>query len=139
MCRKRNNHHPYMINKTQRFKNGYFIKIIKIRTISTIGTISILIFFNDFNKTTISYSWFIMYGFGYVYFYTNCIPIMIFSTISFSILLRFTDNSWSDPSVELLLNKLGNASIYSIWNMEAPNFCSEPSIKCFKTSQLEFN
>ena len=139
MCRKRNNHHPYMINKTQRFKMVTLLKSLKLEPLVQLVQLAYWFFFNDFNKTTISYSWLIMYGFGYVYFYTNCIPIMIFSTISFSILLRFTDNSWFDPSVELLLNKLGNASIYSIWNMQAPNFCSEPSIKCFKTSQLEFN
>ena len=73
----------------------YFIKIVKTSTISTIGRISILIFFNDFNKITSSRRWFllIMHGFGYVYLYTSCIPIMIFSTIYFSILVHFKDNS----------------------------------------------
>ena len=82
----------------------------KISTISTICTINILIFCNGFNKRTISHRWFlfIMYGFGYFYFYTNCISIMIFSTISFSILMHFTENSSFDPCVVLLLNKLGN-------------------------------
>ena len=76
-------------------KNVYFIKIVKISTISTIDRISILIFFNDFNKITSSHYWFllIMHGFGYVYFYASCIPIMIFATIYFSILIDFTDNS----------------------------------------------
>ena len=63
-------------------QNGYFIKIIKISRISKIGTIRILKFFNDFNKVIILHLWFlfIMYGFGYFYFYTNGILIMIFST-----------------------------------------------------------
>ena len=75
--------------------NGYFIKIIKISTIITIGTISILIFFNDFNKINIPHSrfLFVMYGFGYFYFYTNYFPIKTFSAICFSILTHFTNNS----------------------------------------------
>ena len=93
LYRKKSNQNPYMIKKPD--VNGYFIKTIKISTISTTGIISILIFFNDFNKITISHSWFlfIMYGFGYFHFYTNCIPIVIFSTISFSISMHFTDNT----------------------------------------------
>ena len=68
------------------------MKIIKISTISTIGTIIILIFLNNFNKITTPHRWFIMYGFDY-YFHKNYIPIMIFSTISFSILMNLSDNS----------------------------------------------
>ena len=116
-------------------------KIIKISTISTFLTISVLIFLNDFNKIIISHLcfFFIMYGFGYFYFYTNCIPIMIFSTISFSILMHFTDNSWFDPpTVGLLLNKFGNLTIYYIWNIQASNFSSVPYLKDFGNSQLEF-
>ena len=64
--------------------------------------------------------------------------ILIFSTISFSILMYFTDNSWFDPTMGLLFNKLDNASIYSNENMQTSNFCSEPSLKCFQTSQLQF-
>ena len=119
-------------------QNDYFIKIIKTSTISTTGTISILTFFNDFDKITISHRWFIMYDLDYFYFYTNCIPITIFSTISFSILMYFTDNGWFDPTMGLLLNKSDNARIYSTWNMQTSNFCSEPSLKSFKTSQLQF-
>ena len=33
----------------------------------------------------------------YFYFYTNCIPIMTFQTLSLSILMLFTDNKWFDP------------------------------------------
>ena len=38
-----------------------------------------------------------MYDFGYFYFYTNSIPLMIFSTICFTILIIFIDNAWFDP------------------------------------------
>ena len=39
--------------------------------------------------------------------------------------------------VGLMLNKLGNPSIYFIWSIQASNFCLEPYLKCFGTSQLE--
>ena len=63
---------------------------------------------------------------------------MIFSTIYFSILKHFTDNGWFDTPVGMLLNKLRNPIIYSIWNIQAPNFGSDLYLKCFGTSQLEF-
>ena len=63
---------------------------------------------------------------------------MLFWTISFFILMHFTDNSWFEPPIGLLLNKLDSPSNYPNWNMQAPNFCSEPFLKCYKTSQLEF-
>ena len=49
-------------------KNVYFIKIVKISTISTIDRISILIFFNDFNKITSSHYWFLLIMHGLVMF-----------------------------------------------------------------------
>ena len=36
-------------------------------------------------------------GYSYFSFYTNCIPIMIFETLSFTILMLVTDNKWFEP------------------------------------------
>ena len=38
----------------------------------------------------------------------------------------------------LLLTKFGNLVIYFIWNNQAFNFSLVPDLKCFVTSQLEF-
>ena len=79
--------------------NGYFIKIIKKyqNTNCTNGTNGTN--FNDVNKVTIYIFGFCLsyMGSGYFPFYTNCIPNMIFSTLSFSVLILFIDNKWFDP------------------------------------------
>ena len=64
---------------------------------------------------------------------------MIFSTIYFSILKHFTDNGWFDTPVGMLLNKLRNPSIYSIWNIQAHSFGSDPYLKCFGTLEFEMD
>ena len=43
-----------------------------------------------------------------------------------------------EPSMGQLFNKLDNPSIYSSRIIQASNFCSEPYLKRFGTSQLEF-
>ena len=63
---------------------------------------------------------------------------MTFSTIYFSILMHFTENSWFDPPVGLLLNKFGNLTIYYNLKIQPSNFSSVPYLKNFETSQLEF-
>ena len=40
--------------------------------------------------------------------------------------------------VGLLFTKFGNLTIYYIWNIESSNFPLVPYLKCFGTSQLEF-
>ena len=78
--------------------NGYFVKFIKKYqyincTNCTNGTN-----FNDFNKVTVYILGFCLSYMGseYFSFYTNCISIMIFLTLSFSILILFIDNKWFD-------------------------------------------
>ena len=71
----------YQENCQKYYQSPLFInKITETSTISAIRTISILMFFKDFNKETICHLWFlfIMYDFGYFNFYTSSIPIMIF-------------------------------------------------------------
>ena len=83
-----------MMNKSQRFKMVTLLKSLKLLPLFQLVQLLYLYFSMIFNKITISHRWFLFFkcGFGYFYFYTNCIPIMILSTISFSILMHFTDN-----------------------------------------------
>ena len=85
-----------MINKNQRNKMVTLLESLKLASLVQLVQLVYLYFLKILinHKVTILHLWFlfIMYGFGYVYFYTNCNPIIIFSTISFSILMHFTDN-----------------------------------------------
>ena len=91
--------------------NCYFIKIIKKYqytnyTNGTNGTD-----FDGFNKVTI-YIFLSFVGSSYFSFYTNCIPNIIFSSLSFSILILFTDNKLFDPCRPTLVFTPFNISKY---------------------------
>ena len=70
--------------------NGSFIKTItKYQYINCTNCTNGTNFYNFIVVFCLSYM-----GSGYFSFYTNCILIMIFLTLSFSILILFTDNKW---------------------------------------------
>ena len=71
--------------------NDYFIKVVKKYQYTNCNKCTNGTNFNEF-FFCLSYV-----GSGYFSFYAKCIPIMIFSTLSFSILILFTDCKWSDP------------------------------------------
>ena len=111
MYRKKNNQNPYMINKNQRNKMVTLLESLKLASLVQLVQLVYLYFLKILinHKVTILHLWFlfIMYGFGYLYFYTKRVLIMIFSI---SILMHFTDNIWFDPPHphprRVLLNKL---------------------------------
>ena len=80
-----------MIKKKTKVWNDYFIKIIKKYQYTNCKKCTNGTNFNDF-----VFCWSYV-GFGYFSFYTKYIHIMIFSTLSFPILIFFTDYKWFDP------------------------------------------
>ena len=57
--------------------------------------------------------------------------------IFISVLVFFAENKWF-TALGAAFWQIDNNSIYSIWNIQASNFPLVPYLKCFGTSQLEF-
>ena len=94
MYRNKNNQSPMLLYYILLYVLFYTIKIIKKYQYTNCTNGANSTNFNCFNKVTIY-----IFGFclsymdsGYFSFYTNCIPNMIFSNLSFSILILYTDN-----------------------------------------------
>ena len=111
LYRNKNNEKSYIINKNQRFKMVTLIKS--------------LIFVKLVQFVQL------------VYWY----PIMIFPTISLSILMFFTENKWLEPHPPTprdcyLINQ--TTLVFTPFEISKHPKHSEPYLNCFGTSQLNY-